>query len=119
MASPEPSVSLAQLTASPTFDSNTISLWLQVSFSPGGYYQEGGITGVGVLALAGQLGINKNQFLFADVNSEINGNYSYKYLPITDAMQISYAGQEISQSSGMATGILNDVIVMKVTFNRL
>ena len=119
MSSPAPSVSLALLTAQPSFDSNTISLFLQIAFSAGGYYETGGIPGVGLLALASEMGINVNQYLQTLIQSEIAGAYTYKYIPSTDSIQIFQNGSELASSAGISTGILNDVIVAKATFNRL
>lgn len=129
MASPEPLVSLALITAQPTFDSNTISLYLQVVFSAGGYYQEGGINS-GVQAFASSLGVNTANFLQAIMNNEavvtsspLTGGYLYQYNPSTDTIQILYTAAdgtivEIPASYGISAGILNSSLVLKVTYAR-
>lgn len=129
MPSPEPLVSLALITAQPTFDSNTISLYLQVVFSAGGYYQEGGINS-GVQAFASSLGVNTANFLQAIMNNEavvtsspLTGGYLYQYNPSTDTIQILYAAAdgtivEIPASYGISAGILNSSLVLKVTYAR-
>jgi len=132
MSSPAPVISLAMLTAQPTFDSNTISLYLQISFSTGGYYSTGGVAS-GVAAFAAALSIDTSQFLFAEINSEVTlttspavGGYLYQYNPATDKIQIIGTGAgngqalgELASSAGIGASTLNDVVIGKFTWNRL
>ena len=132
MASPEPSVALALITAQPTFDSNTISLYLQVVFSAGGYYQQGGIN-AGVKAFASALGVNVANFVFAEMINEAPyqssppvGGYLYQYNPGTDTIQILAPAsggtqgvmEELQGSYGISAAILNSSLVLKVTYAR-
>lgn len=131
MASPEldPQVSYAPLVPGATsIDQKTITLWLQVSFGTG-YYTVGGVP-AGLAAYAGTFTVNDTQYLFSDFKSEDtvvtslnSGGYTYKYIPSTDSFQIfdgaAVGGNELTASQVIPAGVLNDVIVGYVTYNRL
>jgi len=124
MASPAATVALATLTSQPDFSSSTITVFLQISFQAGGYYETGGVPS-GIAALVSELGININQFLQADINSETAQGatqYTYKYVPATDSLQIYQSGVtsgELGSSAGIPSAVLNDTIVGAFRYNRL
>ena len=125
----QPSVTYAALVAGPSIDSKTITLWLQVAFSQG-YYTVGGVA-AGLKAYASAQGISANaQFLEARFSSEApvlnsglslptQADYTYKYIPTTDNIQILVNGVEFTPSEPIPPGVLNDTIVLAAVWNRL
>jgi len=129
MASPQldPAVTYAPLIpGATTIDQKTITLYLQVAFGAG-YYTVGGVP-AGLAAYVGTFSVNDTQFLWAEVKSENPystslgiGGFTYRYNPTNDTFQIfdgSPAG-ELTASQVIPAGVLNDTIIMRVTYNRL
>lgn len=125
MASPQPIITLASLTTSPEVTSNTISLYLQLTFGAG-YYTVGGIAS-GISAFVSDLTIDASQFLQSIVGGEdpvtaspLVGGVQYKYNPSNDTIQLfTAAGVEFTASELIPASVLNDIVVGKFTFNRL
>jgi hypothetical protein len=119
-------VSLALLTPQVTIDSNTASVYVQISFSLG-YYNPGGLAS-GVQAFVSALTVDDEQFLQAIITSEATfastaslpstGGFQYIYNPTTDKIQVVLNGVELTASETMPAGVLNDVIVGKFTYLR-
>lgn len=125
-----PAVTLAQLTLGPSIDSRTITLWLQIVFGVGGY-PVGGVP-AGVAAFAAKNGIDFNQFLFANIQSEATevdggsslptvGGINYHYVPSTDKIQMfnSRTGLEFTSSEQIPPSVLNDQVVGQFIYVRL
>jgi hypothetical protein len=125
-------VTLAPLTAQPTIDSNTISVFLQLSFSLG-YYNPGGLA-AGIAAYVRSAAIDDAQFLQAIIQGEATytatgslpsaGGFQLRYIPATDKIQIIQqtapnSGVELTASETIPAAVLNDTFVAKVTYNRL
>jgi hypothetical protein len=125
-------VTLAQLTAQPTIDSNTISFYLQIAFSLG-YYNPGGIA-AGVAALVRAASVDDANFLQAIINGEAtitstgslpsSGGFALRYVPSTDKIQIiqtagDNAGTELTASETIPAAVLAETFVGKFTYNRL
>lgn len=131
MASPQldPVVTYAALIPGAVdITSKTISLWLQVAFSAG-YYTVGGVP-AGLQAYVGTWTVNDSQFLWAEFKSEEPlttslgiGGYTYRYNPTNDTFQIfdgaASSSNELTASQAIPAGVLNDVIVGRVIYNRL
>jgi hypothetical protein len=125
MSSPAAVVTLAPLQqGTPTdFTSSTVSIWLQIAFQAGGYYESGGLP-AGVAAYASSIGINVNSFLQAIITSETDNDsnaiqYSYKYVPSSDSIMILGPTGELASSAGIPTAVAQDTIVGHFIFNRL
>lgn len=131
MASPEqdPVVTYAPLVPGAVdITSKTISLWLQVAFGPG-YYTVGGVP-AGLAAYAGTWTVNDSEYLWSEFKSEEPyttslgiGGYTYRYNPTNDTFQIFDGApsptSELTASQVIPSGVLNDVIVGRVIYNRL
>ena len=138
MSSLLPSVTYTPLVSGfTTIDQKTITLWAQVTIGAG-VYELGGIP-AGLQTLAGSLSVIDTDPLWFDFRSENqvpqNGTfYTYRYIPALDYLQIfstsvgsagslnpgsEAAPTELSSSSVIPAGVLNDLIVMQATYNRL
>lgn len=117
MSSLLPSVTIAPLVAGPSFDAKTSTLWVQLLIGAG-VYNVGGIP-VGMVAYANAQTVDTKQFLQADITGETANNYTYKYIPATDLLQIFNAGTELTASAIIPSQVLNDIIVGSFVYNRL
>lgn len=127
-----PTVTYAALVPGYTsIDQKTISIWAQVAVGAG-VYEVGGIP-AGLAAVANGVTVDENAFLMADFVSELQVpftgvSYKYKYYPTTDYLQIFQittasgvvtATTELTASAIIPSGVLNDIIVVRATYNRL
>ena len=130
MASPQlnPTITYAPLIpGAVTIDSKTITVYLQVAFAAG-FYTVGGVPAQ-LLPYLNALTVNTSEILWVDVKSEEPyttslgiGGFTYRYNMINDSIQIfdpAAPTNELTASQAIPAGVLNDVIVLRATFNRL
>lgn len=120
MSSVTSSVTLSIL-CFPDITGATIRAWLLVTVNPG-TYTTGGIP-FGLIAWADSHTVDFNGFLDCAVKSELplvvgtSGEYTYRYNPSTDTLQITKNGTELS-AGAIPAEVLADDIICNATWNR-
>jgi hypothetical protein len=120
MSSVNASVTLSIL-CFPDITGATIKAWLLVTVNSGTYVT-GGIP-FGLLAFADTHTVDFNGFLDCAVKSELplvvgtSGEYTYRYSPSTDGLQILKNGTEIA-AGAIPAEVLADDIIAQATWNR-
>ena len=106
----------------PDITGKTLRSWGLVTVTPGGYVT-GGIP-FGLLNFWDVRTVDFNGFLRCEVygeepvNNIIGTNYTYRYTPVTDSLQIFNNGVELGSTQTIPLAVLADVLLFEATCDR-